>query len=330
MENSTKDLLSQLQQEPYRFDFFQTVRLLQWLAAREHRASANDPVQVPSHERSAAPAPRGSLGHDYAPADEIVRLRAAASLQFPQGAIADFARTNSEQKERRQLVVGFFGLFGPHGVLPRHYTQMVIDRVKAKDPTLRDFLDLFNHRLLSQFYRAWAKYRLPIAFEESVLSGEALGEDRISRCIYSLVGMGTSGLRGRHDFADPVLLYYAGHFAHQPRNASSLQRMIADYFQLPVELRQFQGQWLYLDEDDQSRTGKSPLAGSLNNQLGLNVVVGRRVWSIENRFRIRLGPLNYAEFHRHMPQGNTESRTIHSDVRRCGVRFRYPTGFTSR
>ena len=65
------------------------------------------------------------------------------------------------------MTVTFMGLAGTGGVLPGHYTQLLIDRVREKDFGLRDFLDLFNHRLIAQFYRAWEKCHFFVGYESS-------------------------------------------------------------------------------------------------------------------------------------------------------------------
>jgi type VI secretion system protein ImpH len=179
----------------------------------------------------------------------------------------------------------------------------VIERTREKDYALRDFLDLFNHRIISLFYRAWEKYRFAIAYERSALGKDEDHEDLFTRCLYCLLGLGTGGLRGRVEFDDEAFLFYAGHFAHRPRSAVSLQLMLADYFELPVALKQFQGRWLYLAEDDQSSLPCPQWPEGLNTRLGTEVVVGQRVWDVESKFRVRLGPLSYQEFCRFAPSG---------------------------
>jgi type VI secretion system protein ImpH len=70
-------------------------------------------------------------------------------------------------------------------------------------------------------------------------------------------------------------------------------------FHVPVEIKQFQGQWMYLRPTDQTRLrvgGKS--------QLGVSAIAGRRVWGIENKFRVRLTLSRYADFEKFMPSGS--------------------------
>lgn len=303
---SSPSLLKRLEREPHRFSFFQAVRILETWAARRQRLNQASEKEGRDTDARDSRSPLGArpVGHDYHPSDEVVRFRSLPSQAFAGSELHSASpRQTSDDNESQaamELVVTFLGLFGPAGALPQHYTQLVVDRVKHRDGALRSFLDLFNHRLVSLFYRAWSKYRLPVVFEQRQLTGG--GEDPITSTLYSLVGLGTTSLRGRLEIPDATFLYFGGHFAHFPRNAIALQSMIADYFHVFTEVRQFEGQWLSLEPADQSRLGNRFPLGA-NDQLGLNVVVGQRVWSVENKFRLRLGPMNYRRFVQFMPDG---------------------------
>jgi type VI secretion system protein ImpH len=281
-------------QESHRFDFFQAVRVLERWAQEQARLNAHPE--------------RAAVGYDTAPAQEIVRFRATAALSFPAGSISQL-RTPSRKPEDDsdlpplpEMNVGFLGLTGPSGVLPRHYTEMLIQRVRDHDYSLRDFLDLFHHRLISLFYRAWEKYRLPVTYERSKLRGSGL--DLATQGLFCLVGLGTNGLRGRLEIDDEAFLFFSGHFAHFPRSASALEALLGDYLEMPISVLQLQGQWLYLSPDDIARMPSPSFPKGLNNQLGLNLVVGEKVWDVQSKFRLRVGPLNYRQFRSLMPNGD--------------------------
>jgi type VI secretion system protein ImpH len=181
----------------------------------------------------------------------------------------------------------------------------MLRRVRAKDASLRDFLDLFHHRLVSLFYRAWEKYRLPFTYERSQLEPGGPRVDLVTRSLYSLVGLGTDGLRGRLQVDDEAFLYYSGHFAHYPRTALALEGLLEDYFELSLRVRQLQGQWLYLDPDDRALMPCRQYPQGRNNQLGVNLIAGERVWQVQSKFRLRVGPLTFVQFRRLMPNGDT-------------------------
>jgi type VI secretion system protein ImpH len=273
------DLSERLFHEPHRFDFFQAVRLLERLLPE-----------------GAGHAPAGG---DGPPEREAVRFRATPSLGFPASAVAQL-RPLAESSPA-EMVVSFLGLTGPSGALPYHYTRLLLRQIRDKDSSLRDWLDLFNHRLVSLFYRAWEKYRLPFAYERARRTEGR--PDRCTQALYSLVGLGTAGLRGRQEFDDEAVLYYAGHFAHQPRSASALGDVLGDHFDMPVAVEQMQGQWLVLERDDRTLLPGRGCRKGRNNQLGMNAVLGERVWDVQSKFRLRVGPLDYAQFRRHLPNG---------------------------
>jgi type VI secretion system protein ImpH len=286
-------LEKQLFAEPYCFDFFQAVRLLE----RVDRG-------------------RRPVGLDNPPAVEAVRFRAHISLNFPPSSIYDLERPPAGSDTPPVMTVAFMGLHGPSGVLPRHYTELMsrlAREAKHKEKwALRDWFDLFNHRFIALFYRAWEKYRFYIPYERGDYA--KADPDPFTRCLFSLVGMGQQPLRSRlrvsveeevdeerrrRDLAridDLALLHYSGLLAHRPRNAQGLQALLNDYFMLPVRLKQFQGQWLNLEPASQSQLGED-----CNNEMGVSLVAGTRVWDTQSKFRLRLGPLSYAEFTEFLP-----------------------------
>lgn len=256
----------QLFGEGYRFEFFQAVRLLERL----------------SRERQ-------PVGYAGPPVQEIVRFRTRASLEFPASQIHEIADGESDDAPPR-MTVSFLGMTGPMGLLPHPYTELLIDRTRHKDNALWDFLDLFNHRILSFFYRAWEKYRFPIAYERS-------GQDPFTEYVFDLIGMGTAGLRGRLALPDQGLLLYAGLIAQRPHSSSAIESILRDYFGVPARIEQFFGQWLSLDDEYRTKIGEA------NSELGANMVCGERIWNAQSKFRVRLGPLTFEQFMSFLPTG---------------------------
>jgi type VI secretion system protein ImpH len=285
-DGRTGSPLTQLWLEPFQFEFFQAVRLIA-LAETDPSIRAAEPV----------------MRTTQLPYEEHIRFRAHVGHAFPASAISSFAQRLPTEAEPDgtpvpEMTVTFMGLAGTSGVLPPHYTQLLIDRAREKDFGLQDFLDLFNHRSIAQFYRAWEKCHFYVGYESSRRGDGTKKHDRFTQMLLSLVGMGTAGLQGRQAISDEILLYYAGHFSHRPRSAVALEQIVSDAFDVPTEIRQFQGQWMYLRPADQTR-----LRLGWNNQLGVSAIAGKRVWGIENKVRVRLGALSYEEFQRFMPGG---------------------------
>lgn len=278
-----------LSNEPYRFEFFQAVRLLERLFPER------------------APVGRSSL-----PVRETVRFRTRVALKFPPSEIHELKKPYEPDPDKEppmEMVVNFMGLTGPQGVLPTQYTELVMDRVRYKDTALWSFLDLFTHRMISFFYRAWEKYRFPIAFERGA-------HDQFTEYLFDVIGMGTRGLRPRKlDVQDEALIFYGGLVTQRPHSTVAIELMLSDHFGVPVKIRQFAGQWLKLEPESITYIGKQ------NSQLGMNTVVGTRVWDDQSKVRIRFGPLTFNQFKAFLPNGTAYKSAISLTRFMTGLEF---------
>lgn len=256
-----------LDREPYRFEFFQAVRLHARMEPR-----------------------RQVVGRFTNPRDEVLRFGANASVAFPASEIQLIEHPEGTPPLMR---VNFMGLTGPMGVLPLSYSELVLGRLRERDSTLREFLDIFNHRMISLFYQAWEKYRFSVAYER----GE---RDRFSLHVMALMGLGTPGLQDRQDVPDDALLFYGGLLSAQARSALGLSQLLQDYFGVPVHIEQFVGAWYPVEEEAQCALGES---GAISEQLGFGAVVGDEIWDQQARVRIEVGPLTLDEYMDFLPGG---------------------------
>ncbi|NJM92678.1 MAG: type VI secretion system baseplate subunit TssG [Rhodospirillaceae bacterium] len=272
-----------LLEEPHAFEFFQAVQVLE-RAARRATDSAGG----------------GRVGEDVDPQHEAVRFVVSQALAFPSGEVLDAKPPTQAENgipgRPPELGVAFLGLTGPSGVLPQHYTELLIKNVRDKNFALRDFFDLFNHRLISLFHRAWEKYRLPASYER-----HAPEEDPLTSCLMALVGVDTPHLRNRMSVDDEAIIHFSGHYAHWPRSAASLEAILSDFFERPVRIQQFRGRWTWLAPDEFTALPTRLVPEGAFAQLGMNAVVGERVWDVQGTFRIRIGPVNYRQFISFMP-----------------------------
>ncbi|MFL5581969.1 MAG: type VI secretion system baseplate subunit TssG, partial [Gemmatimonadaceae bacterium] len=222
-----------LRAEPWSFDFFKAVHLLERL-----------------HED------RAPVGGFADPAAEVVRFKAHTDPSFPASEIqaleaervrrpgrasramtaADVEAGETHPEARPlEMTVNFMGLTGPQGVLPLAYSQHVAARVRVGDRALRDFLDIFNHRLVSLFYRGWLRSHLAASFEAardgdpSASSGQ-VARDRITPRLHDLAGLGSAELEQRLAVPAQAVVFYAGLLAMQSRPAAALEQMLRDYF----------------------------------------------------------------------------------------------------
>ena len=330
-------LIDRLVAAPHQFDFFQAVRLAQNAVYFDAVAEGHEP-----------PGEVGSTAANAA-AEAPVTFHCAATLGFP-GAAVTRARILSEDDggrngagseasadaaanarvPRMELDVTCFGLFGPTGSLPIFYTTLVIDRIRRfRDHTLQAFLDIFNQRAISLLYRSWAKYRQPVQRERTLVrgigtewdDGAVKPRDAITAAVACLVGLGGRGLGGKLAVDDDVIFRYAGHYAHFPRCAESLELLLSDLYGVPVQVHQFVGRWLDLEKPDQTRLGTREHPDGWNTQLGSMAIAGSRVWSVQSVLEISAGPLSLEQFRRRLP-GTLELAKI-GDLARLYINLNY-------
>jgi type VI secretion system protein ImpH len=164
-----------------------------------------------------------------------------------------------------------------------------MDRIRYGDTAMWSFLDMFTHRAVSLFFRAWEKYRFPVQYER--------GKDEFTSYLFDFAGLGTKGLRGRMDLDDESLLPYCGLIAQKPHSASALAQILSDFFGIKARIEQFFGQWLDLEPESITNLGAN------NSLLGKNALVGARVWEQQSKFRLVLGALTFKQFQGFLPSG---------------------------
>ncbi len=261
----TTTIKDDLFEHPARFEFFQAVRLLRMLRTGDFGVGGADP------------------------ADEFVRFRSEISLSFPTAEISEITPP-SEEEPAAVISVPFMGVASPasFGSLPTRFAEHFLEEERDKNTAPREFLDLFNHRVISLFFRAWEKYRLDAQYE----SGD---RKPYEKALFSLIGMGTQGLQNRILLDDQALLSRAGLLARTPMPATCLQGLIASYFDVSVDIEQFCTAWYPLETDERNRLG------AMNSTLGHDFVVGERVRLSQFKFRVLLGPLDWSRYQDFFP-----------------------------
>ena len=262
-------LMDQLDREPFAFDFFQAVRRLD--------CAHPDKPQTGASSRAV---------------DDPVRFGQEASLAFAPATLQALERGDSD---RPRLIERFFGLLGPQGPLPLHLTEYVRDRVRNHgDHTLLSFLNVFHHRMISLFYRAWARVRPTVSFDRPA-------PDRFGDYVGSLFGLGMASLAERNALPDLPKRHFAGLMSCQTRHADGLLAILRGYFGLPVQIQEFIGQWIELPVNCRCLVGLS------SSRLGVDTTVGSHVWDCQQKFRVIFGPLKLDDYYRMLPGGSRMS-----------------------
>jgi type VI secretion system protein ImpH len=283
------------------FDFFRLVRLIQ--AARSDLKP---------------------IGLSKTPADDPLRFCQHPSLAFAPSTLDELVIDDADPAGAPRLYVNFMGLFGPNGPLPLHLTEYAIRRELGqrategaattastlpggtlpsntpaargqRDFAMSHFFDVFHHRLISLFFRAWAVCQPAVDLDRKQLQrflfflGAFIGESNVDLMEVSKAGEDVIPIRAK--------VFYSGWLASTSRSAEGLRAILQDYFEVPVEIREFWGRWFALPPEDRCKIGDSAATGT----LGQNVIVGTATWAVNLAYRIRMGPMNFARFSNLLP-----------------------------
>ena len=271
----TYTLINRLYEQPYAFNFFMATRRLE--CAHPHL-------------------PR--TGHSRSPTADPIRFCQNPSLAFAPSTLEKLEFGKEGRPPR--LFVNFMGLLGPNGPMPLQLTAYARERQHLhRDSTLARFLDVFHHRMISLFYRAWACSQQAVNYERG-------GDDRFAVYIGSFFGVAMPSFRARDAVSDVAKLHYSGRLACQTKHAEGLEQLCQDYFRIEVNVEEFVGQWIDIPPDCLCRLGETPRTGS----LGYTAICGSRMWDCQQKFRLRFGAMTLVDYERMLPGGNSLGRLI--------------------
>ena len=279
--------------EGHRFSFVQAVRLLEEMRLRANRTA---PAEGADPER------------------EVVRFRHAVRMDFPPSDVEDVTRPANGDGPV-EMTVNVLGLAGALGPLPSAVSELIVERAFRKDTAFRDFLDIFNHRLVSLLYRARKKYR-------PALDPHGPDRGRVASVLQAFLGLATPNLLGRMELPDRALLPYTGLVVDKQRSTIGLVRLLEDYFEVAVLVVPFRGQWNEIENDDLTYIGPS----GMNQVLGRSAVLAKRIWDEEASIEVQLGPLTLDQFVAFLPIG----RSHHALVAAVRYYLRGELGFLFR
>ncbi len=259
------DVLDALTDAPYEHDFFQALRALECAFECQPR-----------------------LGESIRAKDDAIRLGQTPSLAFAPASLSKFERAAKGGPHRMEVF--FFGLLGPGGPLPLHLTEYARARIRDRnDETFVRFLDIFHHRMLSFFYRAWANSQPTVHFDRP-------HSDGFVNYVGSQIGIGQPSLQNRDALPDATKRFFAGHFACHLRHSDGLANIIAHFFSVPARIREFSGGWLDIPREERWHLNAMDTRG-----LGVGTTLGSRVWQCQHRFQVEIGPLSLRDFREFLP-----------------------------
>lgn len=261
------ELLRVLEETPHQYGFYSALRRVDAFSSDVPRIGN---AKLPKHER--------------------IRLGQEASVDFAGAQLSGCEPANAHRPTK--ISIRGFGLFGPHGPLPLHLTEYARNRARQnRDKTFGAFADIFHHRLISLFYRAWAE-------SEPCVQRDRPGEDVFADKINALIGFDFKALQNQSEFSDESKRYFAGHLSHQNKSPSGLLAMIKETFGVETSISEFTPSWIEIPESDRINMG------GMNCQLGQTAVIGANFYCVQSRFTLHLGPMSLDRYYSLLPGQN--------------------------
>lgn len=227
------------------------------------------------------------IGESSTRSEDVVSLGQIPYVEF---ADANVALIEQNDAGRNLVLTRFFGFLGPQGALPLHTTYEATHWLNMRDPAFSRFLDIFNNRFQQLFFRTWANAR-------PAVQADRPSEDQFVNYIGSMIGIGTKSMRQRDSLHDFTKLALAGLLSPAIKSAARVENMLAWLFKAKVDVQQFVGVWLPLDEQEQAALAKG------NCSLGVDSLIGKSAYSVRDKFRVRLEVRDLNEFETFLPDG---------------------------
>ena len=229
------------------------------------------------------------FGSTKTPDNDPVLLGQTIHLHFAPSSIDKLQKAEG----RNRLDVFFFGLSGPNGPLPSHLTERIFKQIKEqKNTTTIDFLNIFHHRLLSLYYRAWAN-------KEPVVQYDFNKKNTFNTYIGSMAGYGLPALQHRDSLPDHAKLKFAAFLGGKIRHTDGLQQLIESIFEVKTQIKEFVGEWIEIPKQHLCTLRESYYA----KRLGRSSTLGKFSWQCQYKFKVILGPLDLKSYESFLPGG---------------------------
>ena len=264
----SQGVVARLFREGYLFDFFQSVRLLE-----SFFGGGKGP------------------GETVDVAEERIRFRPHSGLVFPATDVKSVDLLKGTP-ERARITATFMGLYGVDSPLPVFFYDSIATETDESKP-LRDFLDMFNHRLYSLFYRSWRKYRLAAQYRNA-----STREDLVLRAL-SLAGLGTKNATENSVIPPIQFAAFAGSLSLRVRNADGLRSLVAEFLGgVQVAVLENMPRWVAIQQ--RAHVGRK---GTVRAVLGSTACIGESVHDVSGKFRVVFGPLTLVQYLALLPGG---------------------------
>lgn len=263
-EIQTSALMQQVESLLPKMNFYRFCQLLEQITSNKH-----------------------TIGITDSPVSDPIRFAPTVERSFPAGELKCIER--SDYSERPATVrTRFLGLYGVDSNLPSILSDDISMQMDGYEG-ITDFLDIFNHRILTQFYRIWLKYHYPASF----LYG---GEDPVSKCLIGLTGLGIKGTEVQIESPTSRFLALLGLITQRTRPAEGIEGMIRIVVpNCQVSVQEFYPIWVSVTERSRLLERQTQLDGSS--------ILGRHFRDSTQTVRIRITPNSHDDIISFLPDG---------------------------
>ncbi len=265
-------IINDLIQHSHNYSFFQAVRLLDDYHRLQKTAEGRTELK-----------------------QTLIQFSVNPALDYHDSDLDSIEITQTEGQVKAKLQVNFMGLYGASTPLPVFYSEAIIQADEGDDHS-KDFMDLFNHRMISLVYKCWEKYRYYLNYKKG-------NTDQFSNWMFSLMGMYKSDdivdLRNDSDIQWHKLLPSLAMLGMRCHSKSIIESILKSYFNWQnIRIKSNIKRYVYIDEEQQNRLGLQ------NAVLGDDLVLGAQIEDRSGKFRVIISKLPYHLFCQFLPDGD--------------------------
>jgi type VI secretion system protein ImpH len=225
--------------------------------------------------------------------DSAIRFRAELGASFPARNATQIELVSAEPampgtgrltndleavSKRIQITTPDFCIGSVLGPLPSAFLEWVRDLERDGKPGMREFLDIFNHRLNVLRYLVREQFELG-------LNNHIPERTTLSKWLASLMGFSNQDIASQIPLRARNWLGIGELQANSRRSAASVQQVLAAYLDRAVHLVPFTPQWRELGRENEHRLGQ--------RRLGQDTFLGQRYWDIQAAVTLQVAPMDY-------------------------------------
>lgn len=214
--------------------------------------------------------------------DENFLFESSFNLSFPLAEI-EALKIDHEKMSITNLMAGLTGI---QGALPYTYTNRIRELSRQQKAEIKDFINLFNHKLVAQYIDSSIAYNLPVRYEIDQ-------ENYYLNILHALNGYVAS--HHKQEDIEDYFAEFSGLMQGQNNNAYAVRTVLNCIFSQKIEVEEFVEEKFTLEETQRTRLGNG------HSLLGMNTFCGATVKQINGKIILKIGPLKKTDYLNFLP-----------------------------